>query len=380
MSAAVSQTVTEQKPNEQIVLATTGLEPESAQTIRAAFDTMFAQADEWVARAKEIRVTSVEQRREMKLARESRLALREIRVNAEKARKRLKEDSLRRGKAIDGIANVLKALVEPVEAYLLEQETYADRVETARKEALRDARADALRAYGADPGVYANLGEMSDDTWETTLDTARSAHEARLEAARKAEAVRIEAERIAAENAKKEREEAIRREAERVAREKAQAEENARLRREAAEREESARIEREKAAAEKVRIEAEAQAAREAAEAEARKVREAAEAEARKAREEAARAAAELAALKAAEEKAAREREEAEAARDAAEAEAKRQAELAPDREKLMAFAATLRALSIPTLTTAPGKAAAAKVTDQLTKMIAWVEKVGASL
>lgn len=350
---------------DRLALATTGLEPESAVTLRSAFETMFAQADEWVQRAKAINVTSVDQKREMKLARESRLALKEIRVNAEKARKRLKEDSVRRGKAIDGIANVLKALIEPIEAHLLEQETFADRMEQQRKDALRAAREEALRAYGADPSVYANLGETSEDVWTLTLDQARAAHEARIEAARQAEAVRLEAERIAAENREKARQEAARREAERLERERQQAEENERLKREAAEREAAAKAEREAAAAERTRIEAEARAEREKVEAAAKTEREKAE-----------RAAAELAVARQAE----RDRAAAEAARLEAEAEAKRRAALAPDRDKLNAFAAALRSLEIPTLSTPSGQAAAKKVAEQIAKMASWIEKTGASL
>ncbi len=234
---------------DRLALAVTGLEPSSATTLRAAFETMFAQAEEWTTRAKGIVVTSVDQKREMKLARESRLALREIRVNAEHSRKRLKEDSLRQGKAIDGICSVLKALIEPIEAHLLEQETFAERAEAVRKDALRQARSETLRALGADPAVYADLGATDEATWVQTLENAQSAHDARIEAAKQAEAVRVEAERIAAENRSKAKAEAARVEAERVERERAAAEENARLRQEALEREAEAKADREREAA-----------------------------------------------------------------------------------------------------------------------------------
>lgn len=91
-----------------LALAVRDLEPASATSLQEVFAPFFAQTDEWTKTAHAIKVTSIEQRREMKLARESRLALREIRVNAEKARKR-KEDSLRMGKAIDGLANVSRS-------------------------------------------------------------------------------------------------------------------------------------------------------------------------------------------------------------------------------------------------------------------------------
>lgn len=358
MGAALEIGVDMATGTDAIAVAIVGLEPDSSAMIRGAFESMFAQADRWAASAKAIKVTSVDQRREMKLARESRLALREIRINAEKARKKLKEDSVLTGKAIDGIANVLKALIEPIEAHLLEQETFAKRAEQARKDALREARTEALRAYGADPTAFVDLGAMAEETWTLTIEGAKDAHEARLEAEKQARAVRLEAERIAAERREAERQAAAKAEAERAEREKAQAEENARLRREAEEREAAARAEREAAAAERAKVEAEARAERE------------------KARAEIERQNAELARVRA--EKAAA--EQAEQARQAAEEEARRAAELAPDREKLVALAAMLRSLPIPTLTTDRGQAAAAKVADQIAKMAAWVEKTGEAL
>jgi hypothetical protein len=51
-------------------------------------------------------------------------------------RKSLKEESLKRGKAIDGYANVLKYLCEPIEDKLFEIEQYAERKEAARVAAL----------------------------------------------------------------------------------------------------------------------------------------------------------------------------------------------------------------------------------------------------
>lgn len=377
------QATTETLTTDRFALATTGLEPDSALSLRATFEPMLAKADEWSARAKLIVVTNVDDKRGMRMARESRLALREIRVKVEHERKRLKEDSTRRGKAIDGMANVFKALVEPIEAYLLEQETFAERAETARKDALRSARIEALVALGADPSVYANLGETSEETWALTLDAARAAKEAREVAAKQAEIVRVEAERIAAEKRETERLARIQAEAERVARERAAAEENARLQAEKAELEAKAAAEREKAAAEIAAVEAKAAADRDAAAVEAAAAKATADrvAAEQDAALKAARVARATAEDEAARVKAAADAERREVERRAAADLAARQAAaLAPDREKLTAFAATLRALEIPALSTPPGKAAAAKVAEQIAKMASWVEKTAASL
>ena len=350
--------VKQEAPSDVLAAVVTDLEPESALTIRSTFVPLFEAAADWTRRAREIRVTSVDQKREMKLARESRLAVRECRINAENARKRLKADIVRRGKAIDGAANIIKDLLEPIEIHLLEQETFAERAEKTRKEQLRTAREEALRALGTDPSAYANLGETDAETWESTLQTAKDAHAARVQAEKEAEEVRLEAERLAAQKREAARAERVRQEAERAERERLQAEENERLRRENAE------------------IEAQRARDLEAAKADAKAQREKAEAEARAAREEKERVEAELAAERA---KADAERK-AEEERAAAEAAATRAAALAPDREKLAAFAASLRGLPVPDLTSASGQEARAMLVEQIEKFGRWIDKTGESL
>ena len=107
-----------------------------AKALLEQFQGFFKMAEEWEAKARMIAVTHESQKAEMKLARTGRLFLREKRIEIEKTRKQLKEDSLREGKAIDGIANVLKALIEPIEKYLDEQEHFVE---------LREAEAERLR-------------------------------------------------------------------------------------------------------------------------------------------------------------------------------------------------------------------------------------------
>lgn len=356
---------TEEPPKDALAAITTDLEPESAMSIRSAFGPIFDLAAEWSRRAAEIKVTSIDQKREMKLARESRLAVRDARIKVEANRKKLKEAIVRRGKAIDGAANVLKDLLEPIEAHLLEQEQFAERHEARRKEELRSAREEALRALGTDPKAFANLGETDEETWASTLETAKLAHEQRIREAKEAEEVRVEAERIAAQKREEVRKEKARLEAERVERERVTAEENAKLK---AEREQ---LEAERA---KERAAAEEEARKNAAAAKAQ--REAAEEEARKARAEKERAERELEAERA---KVAAEKR-AEEERQAAAAAAARAAELAPDREKLAAFATSLRGLPVPELTSAGGPATRTKLLEQLEKFAKWVEKTGGEL
>lgn len=331
------------------VVESSGLEPESAQSLKLAFAPLFEQAEHWRQQVATIKVTDVSQTREMKLARESRLALREIRIKADKTRKSLKEDSLRKGKAIDGCYNVLAYLIEPLEQALLEQEQFAERKEAARKAALKAEREQAMQPYGIDLTFY-NLAEMPDNVFADLLANTKAAHEAKLEAARK-----IEAERIARERAEAEERERVR-------------QENEKLKREAEEREAAMRAEREKAERERKEAEEKARKEREAIEAKARAEREKAEAEARKERE--------------AREKLEAEKREAEAremARIAKEKEAARRAAAAPDRDKLRSYAKQIVS-SLPEVSTDEGRALMAEVAAQAKKFSAWVETKTANL
>lgn len=342
-----------------------GLTPDTAQSLRSAFEEYFTAADEWRSKALSIQITRPDQFREMKLARETRLALREIRINAEKTRKALKEDSLKKGKAIDGIYNMLAYAVEPLEKHLLEQEQFIQRIEEERKARLKAEREDALRPF-TDVTLY-QLGEMDEATFANLLETNQLAFAARQEAARKAESERIERERIEAEErAKRDAEAAAERERIRA--------ENERLRAEREAAEIAAKAEREAAQAEARRIAEEAQAEarriaennrkeREAIEAKAKAEREAAEAKAKAERQAREKVEAEL-----------RAKQQAEARAKAEQEAAARAAAAAPDRDKLDALAQAVRALEIPTLTTSAGREIQDLIQSQLAKFASWIE------
>ena len=121
----------------EIIIEQNALEPSKAKYILEQFQGFFGVADEWAAKAKTLVVTNASQTTEMELAREGRLFLRDKRIAIEKARKDLKEQSLREGKAIDGISNVLKALIVPIEEYLERQEKFVELQEEAKLEVKR---------------------------------------------------------------------------------------------------------------------------------------------------------------------------------------------------------------------------------------------------
>ena len=314
------------------VIQDSGVEQTTATRIKEAFLTMFSDAEQWAEMAKTISVTDVTQVREMKLARETRLALREIRIKAENARKTLKADALATGKAIDGIANVLKALVVPLETRLQEQEDFAKLYEADQARQLHEKRFLILERFSdVIELTQMDLAAMPEEQFDAMIDGLN------------AERAKIQHEAEEAER--------IEREAEEAAKQKAIEAEKLR---QAELAEAKAQADKERAA----RIKAEKIAAAERAERE--KEREAAQ---RKANAEAARIEAEI------------KKVAAQAARDA---ETQKQRALAPDREKLAVFAAEVRSLDgyVPKLASRNGDDANKKIKEQIEKFAAWIENI----
>lgn len=304
-----------------------GLAEDAAVALRHEYENHYNDICKW--REQALTITDPENVAHQKLAGIVRRGLKSVRCDVERVRKSLKEDSLKRGKAIDGYANVLKYLCEPIEEKLFEIEQYVERKEAARIAALAQERQAALIAVECDPTPY-NLGVMDEATFSVVLKNAKDAQAAKIEAARKAEA-----DRIAVEQA-------------RIAEEARIRAENAKLKAEADAREATMKAEREKAAKKQAEIEAKARKEREAAEAKAKK--EKAEADAKLKAERDAREKAEREAAEAKR----KEQDRVEAEKRTAEAKAKAErdaaakAARAPDREKIIAFATTLVNLPIP--------------------------------
>jgi hypothetical protein len=180
-----------------------GLEQPKAQYLLDKFSSYFAIAADWETKASAIEVTSEDQVAEMKMAREGRPFLRSKRIEVEKARKTLKEQSLREGKAIDGIANILKAVIVPIEEYLDEQEHYVERKRAAEEEARRLEAEKLLREKEERERLEREVEERRIRAENERLRKEAEAKEAELRAEREAAA---KAQREAEAKAKRERE------------------------------------------------------------------------------------------------------------------------------------------------------------------------------
>jgi hypothetical protein len=381
--------------NELVVIAQqSGLQENKVKTLIESFSDSFQKARQIAEESKSIVVTNEEQLREMSQARQKRLQLKEIRVNVEKTRKELKEQSLREGKAIDGMANIIKALIVPVEEHLEKQEKFAEMAEENRKLTRLNDRREMLGHYVEDVTVF-NLLDMDEAVFEKLLQNSRKAYEAQKEAERKAEEER-------AENARKEEVyrnrmmelapfarwvhtpislhtdeleyghilEAAKNKKEKYDLEQEQIRiENEKLKKEAEAREKKAAEEKRKAE-EKLKIErAKQQAKLEAERKVAEKAR--AEQEAKLKAEREKREALEKAELE-------RKHKEAEEAKKKAELE--RKAKLAPDREKLLAMAEYLKHLPKPEVTSEEAKDLLSEVHVKLVDLVKHIEKGAESL
>ena len=94
------------------------IEKSKSDYIIEKFSEFTTIATEWNEKANAILVTDESQKDLMLQAREGRLLLKAKRIEIEKTRKSLKEQSLNEGRLIDSIAKSLTALVEPAEKHL----------------------------------------------------------------------------------------------------------------------------------------------------------------------------------------------------------------------------------------------------------------------
>jgi hypothetical protein len=222
-----------------VIVKESGLEATKAKYILDKFQNYFEIASEWEKKAKTLVVTKESQVAEMQMARTGRLFLREKRIAIENARKELKEQALREGKAIDGIANVLKALIVPIEEYLERQEKFIELQQEKKNETLRIAEENAEKIEAE--------REAKEKAKKLTIENERLRKEAQereklLQAEREERKKQEEVKRKAEKEAREKEEKA---EAERKAERKKQEEREKKLREEKEKAEEELRFKKE---------------------------------------------------------------------------------------------------------------------------------------
>jgi len=218
----------------------------SASELQAAFMPFFQSAHELAETAKTVKVTNIGQTQEMGRAKEQFRAVQKVLSETEKTRVEYKAESLQRGRAIDGMAHIIKHILEPVKLHLEDQWKYGERLQAkvqAEQRQMREIEAgDLIKYFPA--GI--DLGAIADEEF------ARYLHFAGVQA----KAIQDENNRIENERIERERKEAAERESLRV--------ENERLRKDA--EKQAAKMEAERAAAAKIQAEKDAELAAQRAE------------------------------------------------------------------------------------------------------------------
>lgn len=243
------------KKNTAIQAYESGLTTERHNQLASEFNSVVEGMSDLIETSKSIAVKDSTDIESIKQARETRLKLKNIRVEVEKKRKELKEGSLREGRAIEGMANLVKFVIVPVEEKLQKMEDIAKREAELKLRELVEDRTGKLQAFEVDCQHF-NLEDMSPEAFAALLASSEAGYIAKKKA-EKEEIDRIEAER------KQKEKEAADKEKKRKAEEERMAEENAKLKAEketaeaeAKEKEAAIQAEREKAEKEKKEAEA----------------------------------------------------------------------------------------------------------------------------
>ncbi len=189
-----------------IQIKKSGLEAETEKSLSDNFLPFYAQALEWKEKAETLIVTDASQKSLMLQAREARIILKNIRTSVEKTRVILKEDSKRKGQAIDNVARILKNLIEPIEEHLEKQERFIEIQEATRKEILRNERIEKLKEFEVEPSFY-DLANMPNEQFDLLLESSKTNYLNKKDAEKHAEEERIEKERR--DNLHKERKESV---------------------------------------------------------------------------------------------------------------------------------------------------------------------------
>jgi hypothetical protein len=177
-----------------------GIETSKAQQIKKTFEPMvemletFENSFNLIMEEAELGITDEISDK----ARLLRISIAKVRTTTEKARKKEKEEYLRAGKAIDGVANLLKWAVTEKEEKLKDIEDYHARIEQEKKVKLQFERLELLKPFVGDD-YHKELSSMDQDVFNAFLQTKKKDYEDLIAAEKKAEEDRIAKELAEAE-------------------------------------------------------------------------------------------------------------------------------------------------------------------------------------
>lgn len=186
------------------LVETSGLEKTKQNQIAETLGAFFNKAAEWDDTIKSIVITSPEETGKMKMAKEGRLTLKNMRLEAEKIVK-AKRDEVKHRMANDVLEDklwlragqMMEATFKNLETKLEEKEKFAERWEAEQKEKLKQSRLAELLPLGFQYENGFDLGNMSEQMYQSLKVGLETAKKEKEEAERKAEEERIAKEKIA---------------------------------------------------------------------------------------------------------------------------------------------------------------------------------------
>lgn len=173
-----------------------------ADQVNQSLTPFFAKVQEWQQTIKTIVITDPSETGKMKMAREGRLALRQMRLdgteivssNREIIKKRMESDVLE-DKLWLKSGQIMELEYKTLEAQLEEKEKFAENFEIARKKSLHATRATELVQYGWQDLGLMHLGEMDEGSYAALLNGTKIQHEEKLRAEAQATKERLEQEK-----------------------------------------------------------------------------------------------------------------------------------------------------------------------------------------
>ena len=160
-----------------------------------------------------LEVTDIEDAEQVAIVKEARLDIKGRRVKVENKRKELKAASLAHGKRVDGAANHIFSLLEPIETHLKTEEGKVEAelqrikdAEAARQKEIVDEHvAQMIAVHG--PAEYLTIAAMTDEEFDTALfDATDDWNEAVRVREEQEEAQKDEADRLAKQKEEQEEE------------------------------------------------------------------------------------------------------------------------------------------------------------------------------
>jgi len=199
--------------------------------LRSEFESSLTDMADLIESVYQIKVTNVSQEDLMKKAGEKAKKLKKLRTLVEKRRKFLKEDSLRTGQAIDGIARLIRTNIEDAESYAIEQRDFVKIEEKKRQQERIKVWKKRIAELGEDPDKY-GLVYQNEANFEIFYEGLKKRIAEEAAQKEKAEKERIEREKREAELQKELQEKDALLKAEQERRERLEAEAQQRIARE----------------------------------------------------------------------------------------------------------------------------------------------------